>query len=107
MLDILYQRNTLIRGPTLPFCLDFSQNVSLKPSKALQDNLDFQIQNFHQQSPYFQWAALAFGSPYRGPPKAVQSNIRIALICCVKIIKPNVDEDEEQASELNLSKVPL
>ena len=76
------------------------------PCKALKANLDFQVPNVHHQSSHLQWAALAFGAPYRGPPKAIQSNSQKALIWCVKMIKPTV-EDEEQSSELNWSKVPL
>lgn len=77
------------------------------PSKALQANLDFQIPNFHHQSSHFQCAALVYGALYRGPPKAIQSNSQKALSWCFKMIKPTVDEDEEQSSELNWSKVPL
>lgn len=87
--------------PNIAFSLRFI------PCKALKANLDFQVPNFHHQSSHFQWAALAFGAPYRGPPKAIQSNSQKALIWCVKMIKPTVDEDEEQSSELNWSKVPL
>lgn len=76
-------------------------------SKALKANLDFQIPSFHHQSSHFQRAALASGAPSRGPPKAIQSNSQKALIWCVQMIKPTVDEDEEQSSELNWSKVPL